>query len=300
MKGIQCYGSDIKRESFPGYLVELLILKYGSFLNTLKATSKWKIGEVIDLGNFYSKKEAQKKFKHHLIVVDPTDKNRNVAAALSLNQFSRFICASNEFIKKPSIYFFFGKKTKLWKIKKVKEILQKKALIGIESFYPVALSDLIWGQLRRVEKKIRKELELNEFNVIRTASWTDEKKLMVIIIELKEQVLEKTDVRIGPFVSDTENSKKFLLAHKKVLAGPRIEKGRWVIEVKRKYWNAVTLLKEYIKKVKAEAKFPIRKGLNKKCKVIGEKEMLEHYKKNKEFAEFFTEYLKGKEKFLEY
>jgi len=59
--------------------------KLQNFLNLLKAATKWKAQEIIDLEKFYKKEEynlLKKIFKNQaLIVLDPTDKNRNVAAA---------------------------------------------------------------------------------------------------------------------------------------------------------------------------------------------------------------------------
>ena len=49
MDEIKTYGSEFKVGGFAGYLCELLILKYGTFENTLKNASSWHYGTVIDL-----------------------------------------------------------------------------------------------------------------------------------------------------------------------------------------------------------------------------------------------------------
>ena len=67
------YGSEFKVGGFAGYLCELLIIKYGSFENTLKHAQHWQFGHVIDLEDY----GTADLFKDPLIVVDPTDKNRN-------------------------------------------------------------------------------------------------------------------------------------------------------------------------------------------------------------------------------
>ena len=44
-----------------------------------------------------------------LIVVDPVDPNRNVAAALTLDKMLQFAAVSQTFLKEPGLDFFFPK-----------------------------------------------------------------------------------------------------------------------------------------------------------------------------------------------
>ena len=44
-----------------------------------------------------------------MVAVDPVDKNRNVAAALTLQKMSEFIVASENFISSPSEKYFVNK-----------------------------------------------------------------------------------------------------------------------------------------------------------------------------------------------
>ncbi|MDP6670565.1 MAG: CCA tRNA nucleotidyltransferase [archaeon] len=300
LKGIKAYGADIRASSVPGYVVELLVLEYGSFLNVLKAVSKWRQEEVIDIEGHLREREARKKFKGAaLIVIDPVDKNRNVAAALSLNQFSRTVAAARAFLKKPNERFFFGKKEKSWSAAKLKKMLEKKELVAVRLGYPKgALSDIIWGQIQRLARKIETQLRMNEFNVLRSEAWTDEKQAIVIVIEVESRVLQKTTKKIGPFVTDEKNSLAFLSKHTKLIAGPRIEKGKWVIEIPRTYTRIEKFLQAFLKKEKRVEKDYMRKALNKKCRILQESNLIELFKKNKEFAKFLTSHLKGEEEFL--
>lgn len=297
LKGIKAYGAELKTSSVPGYVTELLVLQYGSFEKTIQAVSKWKEQEVIDLKKHILKSEAQKKFHSPLIVVDPVDKNRNVAAALSLNQFARFIAASRAFLKKPSINFFFPKKTKPLSLSVAKKHVKKEGLIVIETGFPKALLDVLWGQIKRLSKKITSALEKEEFVVLRKSFWTDEKKSIIFVFDLKSNLLEKATKRIGPSVTDEKNSVRFLVHHKKPLSGPRIENGRWVVEIERKNFDAKKFLKKMLLELKKTEKANIKKSLNKKAKILKEAEVLEKYKKRGEFRDWFSTYLKGKEEF---
>ncbi len=300
LKGIKAYGADIKASSVPGYVVELLVLHYGSFLDTIKRISKWGQGQVIDLEKYWPEQEARKKFAGApLIIVDPVDRNRNVAAALSLNQFSRIVAAARAFLQNPSEAFFFGKKERPWSVTKLRQMLQKKELVAVKLGYPKgALPDIVWGQIQRLARKLETQLALNEFKVIRSEAWTDERKTIVMVFEVESRVLQRSHVKQGPFVTDEQNSKAFLQAHKKIIAGPRIEHGRWIIEEQRKYPQIEQFLHLFLKKEKRVEKKILRKAINKECRILEEKNLIELFKQNKLFAEFLTTYLKGEEEFL--
>ncbi|MDO8427894.1 MAG: CCA tRNA nucleotidyltransferase [Candidatus Diapherotrites archaeon] len=299
LKGINCYGAKIKVSSMPGYVVELLIVQYGSFEKCLKAVSIWKKETIIDLEKQYeTETDTRKKFQHHLIVVDPTDKNRNVASALSYNQFARFIAAARAYLKKPSLDFFFENKKHSWPLNKIKKYSAEKNLIVLTMPYTSDMvSDIVHGQLRRFSKKLKIQLELNGFNVDRLDDWSDEKQCMAIIIDMHSKTIDQVKNHFGPEVTDKENSEKFLKAHKKSLAGPRIEEGRWVIEKLRKFYQVEKLIVHACKN--NIEKQPLKKAL-KKSELLNEKKILALCKKNSEFKKYFTQFLKGKEEFLDY
>ncbi len=96
MKGIGVYGAEIKVGGFSGYLCELLILHYRSFLETVKAFAAHKQRLIIDIEGFYRerKKELDLLFAEPLVVVDPVDKARNVASAVREQRLYTFIAAS--------------------------------------------------------------------------------------------------------------------------------------------------------------------------------------------------------------
>ncbi|MBT4191977.1 MAG: hypothetical protein HOE11_01585, partial [Candidatus Diapherotrites archaeon] len=105
---------------------------------------------------------------------------------------------------------------------------------------------------------------------------------------------QKAKKVLGPKVKDEENVERFLANKKKVLSGPRIEKGRVIIEIERKEVRAERILKKFLKSTKKGERNAIRKSL-KRPNVLSEKDLLKIYKG--EFAEFFTHYLEGKESF---
>lgn len=298
LKGIDCYGAELKHNSVPGYVTELLVLHYGDFLSALKGISEWKRKAVIDLENHHSGKALPESLESHLTIIDPVDRERNVAAALSYNQYARMIAASRAFLEKPSEAFFFGKKEKAMNLACMKKIISEKELIALKLGYPKnALADIVWGQGKRLCRKISAQLSAVGFGIQRSECWTDEHALIVLLFSLETFRLPRLAVKIGPEVFDKENGKRFLDAHKNAISGPRISDGRWVVEVERKFARADSFLESCLIDFRKTEKKPLSVALKKGAKVLTGKEIISLCK-NPSFRDFLSSYLKGKESFL--
>ncbi|MEM2139288.1 MAG: nucleotidyltransferase domain-containing protein [Candidatus Woesearchaeota archaeon] len=115
MKAINVYGAESFIRGFSGHIVDILIIKYGSFLNLLIQAKKWKNQEkpiIIDIEKYYkNKKEVifnlnKSKLQSPLIIIDPILKTRNASAGLSYEKFNLFIEKSIDFLKNPEKKFF--------------------------------------------------------------------------------------------------------------------------------------------------------------------------------------------------
>lgn len=241
------YGADAKTQGFSGYVCELLIIKYRSFLNVLKNALNWKPGEIIDLENFYKKEEYSKLKKifpkQVLILIDPTDKNRNTAAALSAENFFKFKKLAREFLSNPSENFFFPRKIDPINEAELKEKLSRRGteLILIKFEPPKVVPDILWPQLRKFSDRIKRILEEKkyEFKVLRKDCYTDEKNLAIVLLEMEVHSLPLVQKRVGPEVFDIDDSERFLNKYKKIATnGPFVEGLNWVVEVERTFKKA--------------------------------------------------------------
>ena len=241
MKAHEVYGAEAKVEGFSGYLCELLILKYRTFEKVLKASEKWP--QIIDLESYY--KPAQHKvmeqvFKSPFIVIDPVDKERNVAAALTEENLERFKRGAKEYLKKSSIEHFFPKPVEPLPIDKVKAKTKNCIYIVIEK--PKIVDDVLWPQMRRSAGILKTQLELNDFKVKRTEVWADEKCILILWLDRLE--LPKTRMHMGPPVKIEEHAEKFRKKYPKA----RVNKGRLQVKVKREFFEAEKLVKHLLKK----------------------------------------------------
>jgi tRNA nucleotidyltransferase (CCA-adding enzyme) len=241
------YGADTKTEGFSGYVCELLVIKYRNFLNVLRQVEKWRPGEIIDLENFYKKEEHQKLRKSFekqiLVLVDPTDKTRNTAAALSTENFLKFKKLAGEFLSNPSEKIFFESQPELMTENDlISNLLQRKTeLVMIKFTPPNIVPDILWPQLRRFSERLQSILEevRYEFRVLRRDCYSNEKELAVALLEMETSNLPAVQKKVGPEVFDFDDSKRFLEKYKgNALNGPFVEGNNWVVEVQRKFTTA--------------------------------------------------------------
>ncbi len=198
--GIGIYGAEIAKEGFGGYVAEVLVLHYGSFLGVLEAASSFTQHQVI--GN------PTKKFDTPLIIIDPIDSNRNLGTAISVESVGRFILTSRMFLKKPSLLFF---KSKLGQSNR--KNLTNTLIVRFN--YKKRSPDIVWGQLKRAANALAGQLELEGFKVLRKSSVTDEKSEAALLFLLQSQKIEKTILKKGPDVFRKKESENYITKNSK-------------------------------------------------------------------------------------
>lgn len=192
------YGSEFKVGGFAGYLCELLIINYGSFEQTLKAAINWKYGHSIDLENY----GTSKLFKDPLIVIDPTDMNRNVGAALRLDKLSEFIQSARNYIfgdnKKD---YFYPIERELNKDDLTAEFNNRNSdFIVLKFNIPDIPLDTLHPQLKKTCEALERKLNDEEFNVFNADYWSDEISSAIILLEMASSKLNDVKVNVGPKV----------------------------------------------------------------------------------------------------
>jgi tRNA nucleotidyltransferase (CCA-adding enzyme) len=309
MKGIGVYGAEIKVGGFSGYLCELLVLQWGSFIGVLKTFVGQRRRIVVDIEDYYRNREneLQLLFNEPLVIVDPVDKARNVASAVQANKLYTFVAAAQAFLKNPSIVFFSPPETKPMTVKRLKQELENHgSTIVFVTFGKVnAVPDVLWGQLYKSQRSLHKLVRLNDFSILRDLAWSDEKSLNMFIFELEHCCIPSVRKHLGPPLEKEQECEKFLAKHhggSGTISGPYVEDGRWVVQVRRKYTDACVLLSEKLKDggknagVADKLSIVLRKA---GFRVLVNEEIVGTYEKSREFAKFLTEFLSGKPKWLE-
>ena len=305
MKGIGIYGAEIKIGGFSGYLCELIVLNYQSFIKSLRVASEWQLREVIDIENLYAGRfdEARRFFDAPLIVVDPVDANRNVAAAVSESRLGEFIMASRCFLDDPR-QAFFQREEKALSIPEFKEAV---AQLDFDLLFVVFKSeelipDIRWGQLYKSLRAVRKLLVQQDFNVLKTSAWSDEREKNILVFALESKTLPPSKLRVGPAIYSKEAT-SFLAKHlnaESTSIGPWAEDRRWMISVKRRYTDAGSLIEDKLKDggqgIGVARRFT--EEIRGSFKVLFNEEIISIYSADPGFVVFLTGFLQKKLQWL--
>lgn len=201
MKGVGVYGAEIKVGGFSGYVAEILVASYGSFINTLRAASRWRIPEVVippGLEGRLGKREAAGIFAGSpLIIPDPVDERRNAAAAVTARSMALFITAARLFLRSPGPEFFKPPEPGEDLLRRAIEAQRRRGtcitwiILSLESSAP----DNIWGELKSLSRKIHRIMASERHQILRTEEYWDERSTAAVI------AVETLDCRAsGPLI----------------------------------------------------------------------------------------------------
>lgn len=308
LKGVDAYGAEIKTGGFSGYLCELLTVHHNSFIETLRAFADYQQRVEIDIEGYYAGKEKELKylFPEPLVVVDPVDKARNVASAVKPQKLYTLVAAARAFLKTPNEKFFYPPKINALSIKALESKLENRgvSLVFLTLGKIDAVPDILWGQLYKTQRALRKLAELNDFEVLRDVAWSDEKTLNVFVFELERHVLPGVKKHFGPPLKREKECENFLTKYAtsdKVVSGPYIEAGRWMVELRRSFTDFTMLLREKLSGGGRNIGVAelMSQALRDKLEVFVNSQILEVYNDNRTFAEFLTVFLSGKPFWLE-
>lgn len=301
------YGADAKTQGFSGYICELLVVRSRSFVKVLQNILKLIPGEVIDMERFYKKDEYSKLvhvFKDQpLIVIDPTDKTRNVGAAVSPKSFFKFKKIAAEFLRNPSYEPFspriYSPMTENELV--LSQVQRRTELVLVKFTPPKVVPDILWPQLRRFSERLQNILEETEyeFKVLRKDEYTNEKDLAVVLLEMEVSKLPSVQKRIGPKIFDIKDSERFLKKYKSssiLIGGPFVENDKWAVEIQRKFMSAREKLQDSLKddlkvlKAKGVPNY-IASEISKGFEIILEtNKIMELVKQDREFGVFLKKY----------
>lgn len=233
LKSNGIYGAEIAKQGFSGYISEVLILELGSFENLIKTISKIKENQIIG--------KTTKKFDTSIVVIDPIDSNRNLAAAISDENIGKFILISRAFKKKPGFEFFKTKKSRIsnrfW-----------NNLLIVKFNFKARSPDIIWGQIKRATSTLSIQLELGGFTVLRSKSYTDQQNKACLLFFLESTKISKIYSKEGPEFFREDSAHSFIDKNLKDAGLVWFGNDRRIISLeKRNHVDAARFMKEFLK-----------------------------------------------------
>jgi len=233
LKLTKIYGAEIAKQGFSGYVSEVLILNFGSFENIIKSIAKIQQNQIIG--------KTSKVFETSIIIIDPVDSNRNLAAAISDENIGKFILACRSFQNNPTLQFFKPKK-----LKSSKNNLENVLVVKFN--FKMRSPDIIWGQIKRATTSLTTQLELGGFNVLRNKSYSDEQSEAYLLFLLESTKIPKNYSKNGPEFFREDDCNGFISKNISKTELMWINDDKKIVSLeKRKYNDVVKFMTELLK-----------------------------------------------------
>jgi tRNA nucleotidyltransferase (CCA-adding enzyme) len=253
-KANHSYGdkSSVGKVGFIGYSAELLIYYFGNILNLFENFDKLASNPL----DFYkrSKKTLQEvtHFRNdYLLIIDPIDRNRNVASAISERAYTYCNYRIKEFLKNPHISFLEIKPISEIKIKNLKDpLLSKIFIIELknldEKMHYTINRDKLYSLGESIAANGEKEFTHAERfgTILFEIYFEDDDNEYNIVIYCKSPDITQTYLRKGPPIKESFHANNF-----KSKNPNHFEKnGHLWVETQREFTNFLEFLKSFIKK----------------------------------------------------
>lgn len=240
LRGIGVYGSDLRTRGFSGYLTELLVLEYGSFRSFIDGCAQWQPPIRFD-PEAYGPQSNE--FDTPLVVIDPTDPERNVAAVCSETNVSRLIHHARAFRDDPDMSHFDPDEPEPLSEQEMSRELASRGTspLAVRFDAPDLVDDQLYPQLERSLSGVQNELDRRGFETLRVATFAEESAVLFIECEVLERpAVERHE---GPPVHVGEHARTFYEKYAASDAyGPFIDGNRYVVERPREFTTARAFL----------------------------------------------------------
>jgi tRNA nucleotidyltransferase (CCA-adding enzyme) len=249
--GVGVYGSDLRTRGFSGFLTELLVLEYGGFRPLVEAAADWHPPVEID-----PKGHRAASFEDPLVVVDPTDPERNVAAVCSNENVARLQHYARDLLAEPREAPFERDSPEPLDAAGVRDAIGDRATtpLAVRFDAPDVIEDQLWPQLEKSREGLACELDRRGFDVFRSAAFADTGSDAgdtaatvtgdaVLLFELEVVERPAVESHEGPPVHVRNHARDFYETYVDTDAyGPFIDDDRYVVEREREYTSATALL----------------------------------------------------------
>lgn len=245
--GQDCYGAESHIRGFSGYCLEVLTAYYGSFAKFLRAAVNWegKSRIVLDPKKYYKNKNVileelnEAKLLSPLVLIDPVQRERNVAAALNQEKLKVFIRACKNFLKSPSIKYFERKEINEDAL--INEVKKKKhSLFRVDSVSERVKEDISGAKLLKLHNLLKVELakESYKFKDLWAFEENHARSYFIITKDPKVVILHGPPVKLEAHAKAFKKKwGKYYIKNKKLFVKRKIKPVKEVLKLKKNKLN---------------------------------------------------------------
>lgn len=196
LRSLGVYGSEARTEGFSGYLVELLVIRFGSLRGLLTEARGWRVPvRLTEAGREPPRLPADVA----LVLADPVDPHRNVASALSRRNLGLVILSAGAYLNAPAPRFFeVHDRAPITKEVAAARIQARGTHVTVVVLArPDLVDDTLYPQVRKAARAVAEELGRSDFSVVAEASAVD-RESVVIVVELSHPRRPFVRVQDGP------------------------------------------------------------------------------------------------------
>jgi tRNA nucleotidyltransferase (CCA-adding enzyme) len=236
---VGAYGSNLRTRGFSGYLTELLVLEHGGFVPLVEAAAGWQPPVRFDPEN-----HGTASFDDPLVVVDPTDPERNVAAVCAAENVARFQHYARDLLAGPREGVFFRDPPEPLDAAAVRDHVARRDATPVAVVFdaPDIVDDQLYPQLRRSLDGVESALARRGFEPLRSATFAAERA--VLFVELAVERLPAVERHEGPPVAARDHAAGFFDAYADdpETYGPFLDGERYVVERPRAFQRPAAFL----------------------------------------------------------
>ncbi|NTV23844.1 MAG: hypothetical protein HGA85_05745 [Nanoarchaeota archaeon] len=235
-KAAKVYGAESYIKGFSGHVIDILIIRYGSFEGLIEAAASWAIPVYIDVEKHYKNRPDavfnmnKSKVQGPILVVDPILCSRNASCAVSREQLDTFKNAAKRYLKAPNEDFFTEKRVAIAD--------QEPGTLIVYAAAEQGKRDVVGSRfLKAYEFLVEKMAELG---FVFKSGWEFNKKdAAVYWFTMKKDMLPEKKVISGPPIAIKDHAKAFKQIYKQAY----VKEGRLYAEVKTEIRRADDNLK---------------------------------------------------------
>ena len=230
LSAIGTYGSDLRTKGFSGFLTELLVLTYGGFRPFIEAAADWTPPVRFD-----PESHGGRSFDDPLVVIDPTDPGRNVAAVCSARNVARTIHYARRLSAAPRLELFERRDPEPLSAADVRAALEERGTAPVAVRFPTPdiVDDQLYPQLEKSLAGLESALDRAGFDPIRSTCFADDDA--VLFVECSVTKRPKVTRHRGPPVGVKKHAEAFYESYSGDDAvGPYIDDaGHYIVERER-------------------------------------------------------------------
>ena len=247
---IGVYGSDLRTRGFSGYLTELLVVEYGGFRPLVEDVAVWHPPVEFDPAD-----HGEATFEDPLVVIDPTDPERNVAAVCSPENLARLQHHARALLEEPWEGLFEAEECDPLGPGEVRDIIDARGTtpLAFRFSVPNLVDDQLWPQLEKSREGIVNELDRRGFDTFRSGAFATPHvtggngREVALLVELAVAERPRIERHGGPPIHVARHARNFHDTYASqdgdgAPYGPFIDGERYVVEREREYTTAVAFL----------------------------------------------------------